>query len=173
MTTKDLITYEQLVDLLDYNKDTGIFTWKVRLGPRALVGNVAGSVDKTTGYTNIRLGGKAYKAHRLAWLWCMQKWPDKMIDHINGIRDDNRLDNLREASSQENQQNRSKQVNNTSGFKGVSWNNSKNKYIAQITLDGKVTHLGYFLTAEVASQAYETAATQHFKEFKRENTIHC
>lgn len=162
------ITYTELVELLDYDHVTGIFTWRKSPHRRIKVGAVAGTLRKD-GRVAIALKGTRYLAHRLAWLHCMQEWPSEMIDHINGNPTDNSIDNLREATGTENQRNRNKQSNNKAGYKGVSLNKAKNKYVAQIKLNGKQKHIGYFDTPELAYEAYEAAAKQHFKEFKRED----
>lgn len=163
------LTYEQLRELLYYDPDTGIFTWRMSRGS-SKAGNRAGSLN-ARGYVQIQLLSKLYLAHRLAWLWCFKEWPKGMLDHINGVRNDNRLCNLREASALENQHNRNRNSNNTTGYRGVSWRKDNNKYQAQISINGNQTHLGYYTTAKEASQAYEAAAIEYYKEFKRENTI--
>jgi hypothetical protein len=88
-----------------------------------------------------------------------------MIDHINGIRDDNRWINLRTATRQENCYNRGKQLNNKSGYKGVSWNNSRSKWVAQIVINGKKKHLGLFIAKEQAYYSYCEAAKKFHGEF--------
>lgn len=85
-------------------------------------------------------------------------WPTISIDHINQVRDDNRIQNLREVSRSENQQNRGMSKNNNSGFKGISWHKKSNKWQAQIHFQGKRQHLGLFHTPEEASAAYQAAA---------------
>ena len=92
---------------------------------------------------------------------------DKMIDHINMNKLDNRRENLRICTHQQNQHNRTKQSNNTSGFKGVSFNKEKQKFEARIGIDGKSKFLGYFDTAEKASECYKQAALKHHGDFAR------
>lgn len=130
------------VDLLSYDKDTGIFRWKKDL--RAVsAGDVAGCKDKD-GYTVIFTGGKAFKAHRLAWLFVYGEMPSGTIDHINRVRDDNRICNLRIASIQQQAQNKNKHRNNRSGYPGIFWSMSKRKWQAQITYKNKRYHVGLF-----------------------------
>ena len=93
------------------------------------------------------------------------KWPENDIDHINVARGDNRFSNLREATRSENLRNRGAQKNNTSGFKGVSWQKSSRKWDARINIHGKVVHLGYFDDPEDAYQAYCQAAKELHGEF--------
>ncbi len=91
------------------------------------------------------------------------------VDHISGDGLDNRRGNLRLCTHAENQRNRGSQSNNTSGFKGVSWNKSSGKWMAKIKVDGKAVHLGYFASKEDAARAYDTAATKYHGEFAKTN----
>ena len=153
-----MITQERLKELLDYNPETGLFTWLVSKGTRREDG-IAGSLHPE-GYWQIGIDGKLYKAHRLAWLYMTGEWPKDQIDHINGIRDNNRFINLREATQAENHQNRALNANNVSGYPGVSWHKRDCKWQGHITLDGKQKHLGYFDTPEVAHSAYLAAKAE-------------
>ena len=153
------ITYEELIKLLEYNPSTGDFLWKRSRGT-AFAGNVAGTLN-THGYKVIKIANKSYKAHRLAWLYCFQEWPQNMIDHINGDRNDNRLDNLREATQGQNMQNQSKpQSRNKSGCLGVHWCIRDHKWIAKIGFDGRQKFIGRFDTPELAHQAYLAVKSQ-------------
>lgn len=157
-----MITQEILKEFLYYNKETGVFTRIKSTSSRAQAGDIAG-YKNTIGYIVIRLVGKRYYAHRLAWLYIHGKFPEKYTDHINGIKDDNRIENLRDCTNSENQCNRSMQTNNTSGFKGV--NRSNNKWRAQTNVNGKQKHIGLFNTPEEASQAYQSFVKQNHGEF--------
>ena len=95
------LSQKYLREALHYDPDTGIFTWKVATASCVKVGAEAGCV-KNDGYRAIGMGGKSYKAHRLAWLYVHGEWPKEQIDHINHIRTDNRMENLRPASGGEN-----------------------------------------------------------------------
>ena len=160
-----MITYKELIDILNYDVDTGIFTWKYTRSSRAIKGNVAGT--NSNGYIHINLNNKIYRAHRLAWLYCFQEWPEKHIDHVNGIRNDNRLDNLREASDTQNSFNIRAHKDSGTGIKGVYYNKSNNNYRAQIRANGKTISLGSFRTLEEAAKAYNTKAVELHKEFYR------
>lgn len=96
------------------------------------------------GYVAISVQGKLHLAHRLAWLFVHGYLPEHQVDHINRIRDDNRIENLREVSRSCNLRNTGNFVNNTSGVKGVYWNKGKNKWHAQIRINLKMKHLGYY-----------------------------
>jgi hypothetical protein len=159
------ITASELRDLLFYDCETGVFTWNKARGPLK-VGKLAGSRD-AYGYWTIGIKGSYYKAHRLAWLYHYGEWPEKDLDHINGIPDDNRICNLRKASRSENCRNQSKRVNNTSGYKGVSWCKRDKKWSVQISNNGKRIRLGYFDSVIDAAEAYENAARELHGEFAR------
>ncbi len=140
----DNITQEELKNILEYNKDTGIFTWKIKVSDKVIIGNIAGTIHKH-GYINITFNNKIYKAHRLAWLYIYGKWPLNLIDHINGIRHDNKLINLREANHQKNGFNRKKQQNNKSGYKGIYWNKQCNKWHVSYRINGKTFYGGLYV----------------------------
>jgi hypothetical protein len=161
------LTQARLKELLHYDPLTGVFTRLVATSNRIKVGDVAGSFD-AYGYRRIMVEGKSYKAHRLAWLYVRGIWPANMLDHRNGIRTDNRIDNLREATSAQNGANTGKRSDNTSGFKGVCWNKHVGKWLAQIQIRSRMRYLGYFTTPEEASEAYQAAAKEYHKEFYHE-----
>lgn len=146
-----------LKERLEYDENTGIFRWKevnVSRGIRGdLFGKVAGSYDKK-GYIVIRLNMGLFKAHRLAWAYVYGECPEKEIDHINGIKDDNRIKNLRKAETQQNCANKGKNKNNTTGYKGVTFNKRIGKYHAKIKYKWKDIHVGYFANPEDAHLAY-------------------
>lgn len=153
------LTQERLKELLHYDPATGVFTWRVSAGG-VKAGSVAGSLY-SNGYRLIGVKGKYYLAHRLAWLYTTGAWPLSGIDHRNGVCDDNRFCNLREASKSENQHNRKTPVNNTSGFLGVTWHTRDRKWQAQIMVGGSTLFLGSFLTPEDAHAAYLAAKAIH------------
>ena len=152
---KERITQERLKELLSFDPSTGVFVWKATRRGKARAGEVAGTFD-SYGYRQIKIDGKLYLSHRLAWFFLHGRLPVNQIDHINGVRSDNRLVNLREANSAQNQQNqRMAQVSNrSSGLLGVSWHKHEQRWRAQIKLHGKKLHLGYFDTKEEAHAAY-------------------
>lgn len=128
-----MLTKERLQELLIYNTVTGIFTWKVNRRGTAKAGTVAGRPNNK-GYIDISIDGKRYKAHRLAWLYITGSWPENQIDHINRIRDDNRLANLRDVTQSENLRNCGVSKSTASGIKNVYksgngwWSAKHNKY---------------------------------------------
>lgn len=146
----------ELKELLDYDACTGIFMWKKkRKGIK--VGKPLGSCNGR-GYLRITVSGKSEYAHRLAWLYVYGAWPSKTVDHINGNRSDNRIENLRLASYSENNQNKKyAQSNSNSKALGVCWHKKANKWQAHICVDGKRKYLGLYAEKEVAEQAYINA----------------
>jgi hypothetical protein len=161
-----MISHERLRELLRYDPETGLFWWLVRTSSRVNMGKPAGSAD-AYGYRCIGIDGRAYKGHRLAWLYVQGVWPSKHIDHINGDPSDNRLINLREATNVQNGRNRGKNANTASGLKGVSGNASKGKWRSRIKTNGKIKHLGYFDCKFEAASAYAAAANIYHGEFAR------
>ena len=154
------LSHEELKNILHYNPEIGLFSWLIKPSDKIKIGSIAGSVDKD-GYVIITLNSKKYRAHRLIWFYVYGKWPVNEIDHINRIPSDNRIINLREVTDQENQFNRGKQKNNTSGYKGVSWNKQNKKWLANIRVNRKTIYLGYFDDILEASEAYRKAKEKY------------
>jgi len=148
-----VLSVEVLKENLHYEPTTGLFTWvKGRSGTK--IGNIAGTLNKD-GYINIKINCKRYKAHRLAWLYVNGSMPESLIDHINGNKNDNRICNLREATQKQNMRNQSNpQKGNKSGYLGVSFKKEGSKYAANIRINGKNKHLGYFAAAKDAHEVY-------------------
>lgn len=149
-----MITQDRLKELLAYDQATGEFRWAFGR-PKASKGALAGARNDR-GYVVVKLDGRTYRAHRLAWLYVNGTWPTE-IDHINRCRSDNRLENLREATRQQNCENRGIMANNTSGVNGVHWNKAKRKWTAYVRSNRRKTHLGTFSCIEDASAAIEAA----------------
>ncbi len=160
------LDHQTLTRILDYNAETGVFTWKVKTANCTKVGAVTGC-QTGNGHLSIRIRYTIYAAHRLAWFYVHKKWPEGQIDHINLIKTDNRLSNLREATSFQNRQNLGLRVDNSTGFKGVHRASRGDNYEASIGFNGKRIHLGTFDTPEKAHAAYIAASQQHHGEFAR------
>lgn len=148
-------TQIQLRALFEY-KD-GRLIWK-------RMGKPAGS--KSGIYETVTLEGKSQYAHRLIFLWHHGYLPSS-IDHIDGNPRNNRIENLRGATHGQNHGNRKKPVNNTSGFKGVSWHKKSNKWCASIKVKYQQIYLGLYENPSVAAEAYASAAKKYFGEFAR------
>lgn len=163
------LTKERLRELLTYDPDTGLFSWRISDCNRKK-GTVAGCVKHDGGglyYRYISIDRRVYSAHRLVWMYVHGVWPKCIIDHINGVGDDNRIENLREATLSENSRNRRIQPNNTSGFKGVSLHKKTGKWAAYVTHNGKTIHLGLFVCPEQAYATYKAASSQLHGDFCR------
>lgn len=155
-TSNSTLTADRLRQLLRYEADIGVFTWAVNKRG-AKQGAVAGCRD-AYGYTVIRLDGILYKAHRLAWLYVQGEWPKEDIDHVDGDRQNNRADNLRDVSRSINNQNqRRAQSTNRSGYLGVSLDKHGKLWEARIKGSGAQVMLGRFSTPELAHAAYIAA----------------
>lgn len=157
---KHSISY--LKSQLSYDKETGVIKWNVTRN-RVKEGQPAG--NKHLGYIRIKLNGCNYAAHRLAWLFSYGVWPKNEIDHINGVRDDNRLCNLREATHAENLQNCIHRRVNKHGLRGVSKQTCSKKWAATITANGRKHHLGTFATPEEAHAEYLKAVPLYHGNF--------
>ncbi len=153
------LTIERLRELLAYDAETGVFTWAIDRGDCYKAGSIAGSVD-FQGYRVIQMDGKKHKAHRLAWLYVHGHWPDPQVDHINGIRTDNRIVNLRIVSNAENQQNQRKAHRSSSSGLLGAYKHPDGKWMASIKVGGKQRHIGLFHTAQEAHEAYLRAKAE-------------
>ena len=155
----EILTAQRLREILDYDPFTGHFKWLVKIAHRVEIGHYAGSINKR-GYVCIRANKRGYQAHRLAWLHFYGSWPDDQIDHINGIKSDNRIVNLRDSTNCTNGQNkRSAYSHNKLGILGVKRKGLK--FTTRIVINGRDTHLGTFPTAELAHAAYLAAKREH------------
>jgi len=138
-----VITQERLKEVLDYNPETGIFTWNKTLPNGISAGAKAGGVD-SHGYIQIKVCGVAYLASRLAILYTDGYWPENTVDHGNRVRTDNRRINLREASHRCQARNRSTSIGNVCGVKGIRWRVDRGRWEARIAINRCHEHLGYY-----------------------------
>ena len=160
------LTVDLLNHLFEYDKETGNLIWKIKPSSRGhsvKVGDIAGTL-KSHGYICVGINYNSYRAHRLIFLMHKGYLP-KTIDHINGDKLDNRIENLRAATVGQNQHNRKTNANNTSGYKGVSWNKALKKWTARITLERKNIHLGYFANVEEAAEVVRKAREELHGDF--------
>jgi len=156
---------DQLKSCFRYDPETGNIFW-VAKGKGKIKKKPAGS-KLYTGYIGICMGPKRILAHRIAWALHSGSWPDKQIDHINGIKTDNRIKNLRLATNSQNGKNHGKNKNNTSGYQGVSWDKINNKWRALIKVDKKSICLGRHVLFEDAVKARQEAEEKYFGEWAR------
>jgi hypothetical protein len=166
MTTQNLPSVEYLRKRLRYEPETGKLYWlDCEDMPNCWRGRYAGveafTSDSGNGYQQGSIDGRTYQAHRVIWARVTGAWPAADIDHINGDKLDNRIENLRVVSRAENSRNASKRVNNTSGVCGVSWHKNRGKWQALVVVQGKYHHLGLFTSFDDAVAARKAAAREH------------
>lgn len=159
-----MVTADRVRQVLHYNPDTGVFTWKETLSRRAVKGKVAGVVANN-GYIHIGVDEGVYLAHRLAWLYVYGVWPTKEVDHINQRKTDNRISNLREVTRAENMQNRSKvRADNSTGATGVYWCKQRDRWLVKVSINGKTVQVGRYKDFDEAVSARKEAVKQHYIE---------
>jgi hypothetical protein len=158
-----MLAQKRLKELLHYDPDTGLFT-RVKSMPRSKKGEVVGYTNGR-GWLRVKIDGKHYKLHRLAFLYMEGAFPPDEVDHINGNKDDNRWCNLRKATRAQNNANRASGGNSVTGYRGVL--PSGKRFFAQITKDGKRIHLGMYDCPKEAHKAYCRAAKDFYEEFAR------
>lgn len=152
----------QLADYINYNPQTGEFTW-ARASGKKRPGDPAGTRN-LKGYCQIQVAGTLYLAHRLAWFLTHGVWPTQ-IDHINRDKMDNRLCNLRECSTAENQNNIPAQKNNATGVRYVTYDKRRDRYVVRITVRGAYAYCEQFRTLEEAAKAARVASQRIHGEF--------
>lgn len=147
------ITLYTLKEHVNYDKETGIFTWikPFYKNQTQLVGKQIGSLD-SLGYLEASINKNRIRLHRLAWFYIHGYLP-KYIDHINHVKTDNRLVNLRAVTNQDNSKNASISKANSSGITGVYYSKTKNKWIANVCINGNTKYIGSYQTKEVAGKA--------------------
>lgn len=155
---EEAIDWSQLKRVLDYDPDHGYFIAKTHRGthkPGKIIGGPAAARDYK-GYVKVGIFGVVVLAHRLIWFYAHGYWPEEQIDHINHVRDDNRIANLRECTNAENRQNIRPEGYGASGYLGVYFHKERvtRPWGAMITIKGKYEHIGLFDTPEEASVAY-------------------
>lgn len=173
MAQQELEVFEAAaLDRLDYDAETGIFTWKMPTRERFATENAftswrtrfggkAAGKTRPDGYISIRItteaGSRSFMAHRLAWLFTHGKWPDSQIDHMNGVRTDNRIANLRDVPARLNMRNTKTPTDSKTGVPGVTWSAHAKRWLVRANLTGKTKNLGYYLNFEDAVAARDRA----------------
>lgn len=163
---KPELTLARLRELLHYEPETGVFTWRVDRTAGVKAGDVAGRGNvNSSGYQRIRVQKRLYPAHRLAWFYMTGSWPEHEIDHRNGKRADNRWGNLRDVDDATNCQNtHGVRRDNQVGLSGVG-KKANGRFYARIRTNGRLQHLGRFDTAQEAHDAYLAAKRQQHAGF--------
>jgi len=154
-----ILTQSRLKELLHYDPETGIFTWKVKRKGTDGIGSVAGGLCHKSGYHRIGINYKRYRLHRLAWLYVYGEFPPDHMDHINHDRADNRIINLRCVTNAENHKNMKMRKDNTAGVTGVSW--QQNRWVAEIWVDNKKKYLGRFRRKDDAIESRRAAEIKY------------
>ena len=165
MKRRPRLTRARLRELLHYNRKTGEFRWRKRTGARCSPSAAPACRYQDARY--IRIDGRAYIEHQLAWFYMTGRWGRPTIDHRDGDVNNNRWNNLRRATPSQNNANRRRPRNNTSGYKGVYRSSTPGRWCAQIGVNGKLKHLGTFDTPQAAHAAYVAAAPKYHGEFAR------
>jgi len=142
-----MLSYSYVKDIFDYRPDGNLIWKKRRKG--VTIGNVAGSTPSGW-YTEVHIDQKSYLAHRVIWLWHHGYMPENDLDHINKIKHDNRIENLREASRQCNARNTGNHISNSSGVKGVHWGRSIERWCSSVTVDNSIYYIGSYLNLDNA-----------------------
>ena len=150
-----MITKEEIEVLFSYNKENGVLT-------RIKNGKIAGCIDSTTKYVRVKINGKRYQAHKLVWMLHNSASPICDIDHINRVRSDNRIENLRLATRAENCRNTKIRTNNNTGTTGVCFKKGKNKYEVNINVDKKQIFIGAYSSKEAAVSARREAELKYW-----------
>ena len=157
-----MITFERANELFTYDRETGVIKWRKRVGGGQHDNLVAGGTSSSDGYARVCFKGKKYLVHRIAMLLAYGFCSDELeIDHINHIRNDNRLSNLRFVTRTDNLRNQSRSSKNTTGVTGVYYRRAKRKYEAYINVDGVNIYLGLFVTLEEATEVRKAAEIKY------------
>jgi hypothetical protein len=166
-----MITQQLIFEYFEY-RDGNLY-WKKSFNPNKtnLIGQLAGSIHKT-GYQHITWMGKSHKAHRLIFMFHHGYMPD-FIDHINNVRNDNRIENLRAATRSENNFNASMCKNNKSGYRGVNWHKHSKSWIVRVMTHGKSKIIGYFKDLELAGLVADEARALHHGKFAYNSASFC
>jgi hypothetical protein len=160
-----------LRSLFRYNPETGDIFW-ISPGKGKIKKKAAGT-QELSGYKGIVINGKRIRAHIIAWALYHNRWPADQLDHINGIKNDNRIANLREATNRQNGKNLKIKSNNTSGTTGVGYDKINDKWRATIKVDGRQISLGRFVKIEDAIRARKHAEIKYFGEWRRKVEDSC
>lgn len=162
-----MIDYNELAKILDYNPDTGVFTWKVKTCKKVVPNTIAGSFN-SLGYVQLKINKQFFYGHRLAWFFVHKEYPKLEIDHVNGNPSDNRICNLRLANRQQNNQNRIVRIDSSSGIRGVTLRKDTKKWKAEIRVNKKLISLGCFHTKEEAIKTRKIAEQKYFTHHREE-----
>lgn len=157
-----MLGYREALELFRYDYETGVLYWRWRVNSRVPKTLEAGRKSSSSGYLDVQVHGRRYPVHRIVMLMCYGFYGEGLdVDHINHIRNDNRLCNLRFVTRSENNKNQSLSSKNTSGVTGVSFSKARKKYVAQIEVNRENIYLGRFETLEEAAAARAEANVKY------------
>jgi|SRR5579859_3771226 len=167
--SRNIVSYDTLHEFFTYDPNTGEIRNKSNRSNRSRAVELSGDFGDR-GYQRVGINGKNFYGHRIAWCMMTGEWPDKFIDHIDGVKSNNKWSNLRLATKSQNGANIGKYSRNnggTSKYKGVFRSKGKRLWVASITKNGKITRIGCFHTEEEAHAAYVQKAQEVHGEFAR------
>ncbi|MGY2255066.1 HNH endonuclease [Pseudomonas reactans] len=153
------IRHGRLLEALSYSSETGIFLWKNPASSAAFLGGKEAGTINGDGYRQIMIDGKLYQAHRLAWLYVFGAFPGHRLDHVNGIKTDNRILNLREVTPSQNMMNSPAPKSNSTGFKNVSKN--RGGFLVCVRANKKSSSKWFPSLPEAAAHAEALRASLH------------
>jgi len=157
------LTHDKVKELFDYNPNCGILRWKISLSNNVKAGDVAGTIG-SQGYLRVAIDGKTYQNHRIIYLWWYGFLPE-FVDHIDTVKINNFISNLRECTISQNGWNSKISSDNTSGVKGVTWHKGSKKWQAQIQVNKKSLYLGVFNNIESAELIVKNKRSEIHGEF--------
>lgn len=163
-----MITYEEVRRLFKYNKSTGQLTRRIYRSQNAKKGDVVGTISN--GYLYTSIDNKKYPVHRLIWLYHYGYLPENDIDHINRSRSDNRIENLRHVSRSCNLRNSPARESSKCGIRGVYYCNNAKKWIAQISINKKMVHIGCYSSIICAAKARNEMEQKHYDNYCFKNS---
>lgn len=163
-----MLTHDECLRLFRYCADTGYLFWRVKHSRNVVIGRRAGTLN-WHGYRQVKIGPKIYQEHRIIWLMVNGEWPKQEIDHINRVRNDNRIVNLREATKSQQAGNVPIPCRNTSGARGVWFDRRSGKWVAEIMNNRRKNVLGRFNKKSDAVACYKDAAIAFWGEFFPQN----
>lgn len=161
-----MLTLQRANELLRYDPESGLLTWKLARRNGFALGSLAGC-ESSNGYIRLKIDGVQYLAHRVAWFIHHSEWPPGPIDHVDTDRANNSISNLRLCTNSQNQQNQPLRKSNRSGVKGVSWCAPLSRWHVQIRAAGNIHQGGYFINIDDAESAAIQLRTQLHGEFAR------
>ncbi len=164
-------SFERVRELFDYDQKTGHVTRRITVNARAKKGTTVGCRNSTDGYLVLNIDHSVHKRlfqlHRIIWLWMTGEWPKCQIDHINRIRDDNRWENLREATNGQNTINQAVRKDNKLGCKGIWYDKKRDQYRVKIQVKGYEYTIGRYDTFEEAKEWRKLAEEEFYGEFAK------